>query len=409
MGSRKQTLIKKLSDGSDFQVQGREIKKNNLKLEFDISIKGNIKGMGLSYTITNLGTDKNPIAMKLYDSETKKPKYNQISFEKCKIPFMLLNPIGNAEENNVSIEFKDINHKAILGNYKGAISRLLVPDSIEVPLNFNNKARINCKLFAPPSFIGYLRSGVQISLSIGIDFTGSNVYYTEPNSLHYLNNGMNDYEKAISSCGDILSYYDKTQLFAVYGFGFNLKRDMANNLDCYPINNDKDNPKIHLINNVLNVYRQFIKQIILSGPTNFAPMINELNKTVKEDLKNGLILKYNILLILTDGKIDDFQNTIDALVEASFLPISVIIVGIGNGDFGNMNDLDADKYLLYYRSRRKVDRDLVQFVPFDKYKNDPPKLAEQVLEEIPRQLVEYYLHQNIYPEVEADEKDISYN
>ena len=108
-------------------------------------------------------------------------------------------------------------------------------------------------------------------------------------------------------------------------------------------------------------------------------------------------MNYTILMILTDGMIDDMEETIDALVEASFLPISVIIIGIGNGDFTKMNVLDADEYPLYDRSGRKADRDLVQFVPYNNFKNNPQKLAEQVLEEIPRQVVEYYQHKGIQP------------
>ena len=108
-------------------------------------------------------------------------------------------------------------------------------------------------------------------------------------------------------------------------------------------------------------------------------------------------MNYNILMILTDGLINDMDDTIDELVEASFLPISVIIIGIGNGDFGNMDILDADDDPLYDRNKRKADRDLVQFVPFFKYSNDGEKLAEQVLEEVPRQVIEYYQHNNIIP------------
>ena len=48
-------------------------------------------------------------------------------------------------------------------------------------------------------------------------------------------------------------------------------------------------------------------------------------------------------MILTDGKIDDHQETVDALVEGSFLPLSVIIIGIGdNPDFKDMEKLDGD-------------------------------------------------------------------
>ena len=102
-------------------------------------------------------------------------------------------------------------------------------------------------------------------------------------------------------------------------------------------------------------------------------------------------------MILTDGIIDDMNETIDSLVESSFLPISVIIICIGNADFSVMNKLDADDDPLYDKNERKADRDLVQFVPFINFQNDGQKLAEQVLEEVPRQIVEYYQHKKISP------------
>ena len=42
---------------------------------------------------------------------------------------------------------------------------------------------------------------MNINLTIGIDFTGSNGDYIDVRSLHYLNNDINDYERAIRSCG----------------------------------------------------------------------------------------------------------------------------------------------------------------------------------------------------------------
>ena len=49
-----------------------------------------------------------------------------------------------------------------------------------------------------------------------------------------------------------------------------------------------------------------------------------------------------ILFILTDGEIHDRQEVIDLLIECNFLPISVIIVGIGEGEFAIMHELDDD-------------------------------------------------------------------
>ena len=97
-------------------------------------------------------------------------------------------------------------------------------------------------------------------------------------------------------------------------------------------------------------------------------------------------------MILTDGIIEeeDFQPTIDAIVEASFLPLSIIIIGIGDEDFKKMEILDGDEVPLISSSGQKRIRDLVQFVSFSKFNNDEKALASEVLAEIPRQIVEYY-------------------
>jgi len=42
---------------------------------------------------------------------------------------------------------------------------------------------------------------------------------------------------------------------------------------------------------------------------------------------------YYVLLMLSDGVLSDFDDTIKAVVYASGLPMSIIIVGVGNADF----------------------------------------------------------------------------
>jgi len=48
------------------------------------------------------------------------------------------------------------------------------------------------------------------------------------------------------------------------------------------------------------------------------------------------------MLILTDGTITDYQKTVDQIVKASDLPISIIIIGVGGADFEAMENLDGD-------------------------------------------------------------------
>ena len=72
------------------------------------------------------------------------------------------------------------------------------------------------------------------------------------------------------------------------------------------------------------------------------------------------------------------------------MPLSIIIVGIGKEDFGEMNDLDADTAPLCDDHGEFSKRDIVQFVPFDTFKNDPVLLAKEVLREVPKQMTSYF-------------------
>ena len=237
---------------------------------------------------------------------------------------------------------------------------------------------------------------MQINLTVGIDFTGSNGDPTKPFSLHYLGTQNNSYEIAIQSCGNIVAYYDYDQLFPAYGFGgkFYMENKVSH---CYPLNMNPDNPQIQGIDGILATYRNVLNQTQLFGPTYFHYIIDKVISDVKKDVIAENKMNYNILMILTDGIIDDMDDTIDSLVEASFLPISVIIIGIGDADFSNMDILDADDEPLVDRNGRKSDRDLVQFVPFKKFSYNGQLLAQEVLEEIPRQVIEYYQHQKMPP------------
>jgi len=70
-------------------------------------------------------------------------------------------------------------------------------------------------------------------------------------------------------------------------------------------------------------------------------------------------------LILADGVINDLDATIDEVIKGSALPLSIIIVGVGEADFVQMEELDADNNPLYSSKLRKYSsRDIVQFVPF---------------------------------------------
>jgi hypothetical protein len=85
------------------------------------------------------------------------------------------------------------------------------------------------------------------------------------------------------------------------------------------------------------------------------------------------------------------EDTKDAIFEAAKLPMSIIIIGIGNTyEFESMRVLDGDNEPITNKQGVKISRDIVQFVCYDDYKNDPNALASQVLAEVPRQVETYY-------------------
>ena len=92
-------------------------------------------------------------------------------------------------------------------------------------------------------------------------------------------------------------------------------------------------------------------------------------------------------------------------MDASRLPLSLIIVGVGAADFDAMEELDGDVVRLSSNGRF-ADRDIVQFVPFRDFLNKQPSqsvsaarllLAREVLAEVPGQVVEYMKLKNIKP------------
>ena len=59
------------------------------------------------------------------------------------------------------------------------------------------------------------------------------------------------------------------------------------------------------------------------------PVINEVNSKIKKN-QNQNQLNYYILLIISDGEISDIIKTIDSIIESSKLPLSIIVIGIGD-------------------------------------------------------------------------------
>uniref|UniRef100_A0A665VV91 Copine III n=1 Tax=Echeneis naucrates TaxID=173247 RepID=A0A665VV91_ECHNA len=248
-----------------------------------------------------------------------------------------------------------------------------------------------CQVVKEYSFLDYIMGGCQINFTVAVDFTGSNGDPRSPQSLHYISpQGVNEYLSAIWSVGNVIQDYDSDKMFPAFGFGAQIPPTWQVSHE-FPLNFNPSNPFCAGIEGVVEAYRVCLPQVKLYGPTNFSPIINHVACFAQQALQQTSASQYFVLLIITDGVITDMDDTRNAIVKASRLPMSIIIIGVGGADFTAMEFLDGDDGRLRSQTGEAAMRDIVQFVPFRQFQNAPSQaLAQSVLAELPQQVSSFF-------------------
>ncbi|XP_052174409.1 E3 ubiquitin-protein ligase RGLG2-like [Diospyros lotus] len=183
------------------------------------------------------------------------------------------------------------------------------------------------------------------NLIVGIDFTKSNEWTGtrsfQRRSLHHIGDVTNPYEQAISIIGRTLSAFDEDNLIPCFGFGDASTHDLEV-FSFYP-----DERFCNGFEEVLRRYRELVPQLRLAGPTSFAPII-EMAITIVEQSRG----QYHVLVIIADGQVTRSvdtehgqlspheKKTVEAIVKASEYPLSIILVGVGDGPWDMMKEFD---------------------------------------------------------------------
>lgn len=295
-----------------------------------------------------------------------------------KLPLKLLEP-----EFEISFYNEDFTEKKIVvktDELKNGISEIINLPNIE-----NFKIKMTSEEVEKNSFIKLIKKGLNIDLSIAIDFTSSNGYPSEEDSLHKIKDGfINNYEKAIRENYKIISSYNKKDKYNIYGFGADINGRFE---ECFNLNGTED-PSIIGIENIISEYKKAVMNVGFSGGTYFAPVIKSISKKVKD--KMGENLNYHLLLIISDGEIEDIDETIDSIIESAELPLSFIIIGVGCSVNSDMKKLNGEDGKLISSNGETLTKDIVQYVHFNDYADDINKLTEAVLKYIPGQISSYY-------------------
>jgi len=228
------------------------------------------------------------------------------------------------------------------------------------------------------------------NITIAIDFSGSNGDPRNPNTLHYINKDpskKNDYEEAITAVASTLAIFDEDETYPVWGFGVKYGGKTQSCFQCGP------DSEVTGVDGILKAYRNVMKgPIVMSSPTDITGVINHAASTAKRALSTAIEnqrLAYTILLILTDGSVENVNEMMNCLGAASSAPLSIIIIGIGKADFGAMKFLDEFTV--------QDSRDICQFIEFETYRRNNSAFTRATLEEIPEQIVGFFLSENIPP------------
>ncbi|KAJ6929190.1 hypothetical protein NC652_013154 [Populus alba x Populus x berolinensis] len=212
------------------------------------------------------------------------------------------------------------------------------------------------------------------NLILGIDFTKSNEWTGRHSfhrkSLHAIGSTMNPYEQAISIIGRTLSPFDEDNLIPCFGFGD------ASTLDKHVFSFYPDNRPCNGLEEALTRYREIVPHLKLSGPTSFAPIIDAAIDIVE---KSGG--QYHVLVIIADGQVTRGPDippgrfspqehaTVNSIVAASKYPISIILVGVGDGPWDAMQQFDDNI------PQRAFDN--FQFVNFTKIMSDNTEASKK--------------------------------
>ena len=275
------------------------------------------------------------------------------------------------------------------------------PQSEKFIIKLEKKAEKN-RLF------DYIKSGIGLSCHISLDFT------KEDNRYLKFDNSENDidYGNIIENLKNIISNYIPNRLFHVYAiegmssYGQNSKKvfDIKMNLN----NLNKSCKKLY--DNIIEEYHNSVNEINPDNKVYFSPIINKVNEDIFDGNKFNY---YNTLFILTKDNIDknDIQKTYSSIIRSSYLPVSIVIIGVGKNNFDKMKKIFSSESIFSRPKRTKEFRNNLIFVPsYYQNLNNPQKITEWCLNKIEQQALNYYNLIKCKPEkIQSNDYDIIKN
>lgn len=292
---------------------------------------------------------------------------------------------------------EDVGSSDLIGTCMTTLSELLTPNKTLVLHGNSDGAdtgpvtgRIHIdKAFSCPTktLVDYMRTGVEFAMTVAIDFSLKNRQKNDSKSLHNLTSDSNSYLNALKCLAWFFRNFDSNGRYDIYGFGAKVGgSEYVSHF--FPIASNVPGPE-----GVEQSYRDILPSLEFASPCYMHKIIQQLilpyERRAVYTPPGPLV--YNILVILTQGDLDDFEDFKEQLVRASNLPFSVVIVGVGDTGFPQLTTADCDRSLMKSASGHFEERDFVQRVIYTNFRGDDRGFLHEAFAEIPRQLQEFMM------------------
>ena len=168
---------------------------------------------------------------------------------------------------------------------------------------------------------------------------------------------------------------------------------------------NEDNSPINTIEKVIQKFNSCLSEnkIIPEDKRNFSSLIKKITKTIYSLYE---LRYYNVSFILTRGALEnnDIQRTIDAMIESGYLPLTIFVIGIGkNDDFSQIKKVLGTNHKRTSLGMEKMKNNVLFASLVDDFSNDDEKLISWCIQELSKQIFEFYsliktTPENIYKE-----------
>ena len=246
------------------------------------------------------------------------------------------------------------------------------PNSEKIIINVD-KERLNNSFSNELTIFDIIKTGINLSCYISYNFPDKKKNY-------------NNFEILLKNFSNIILNYIHNHLLNIYGIDGELKT--INNFKNIFEFNDEIDSSINS-NIILDSYSIWENQ----NKSKNVKYLSKILDTVNTELNNkNQIECYNILFVLLKESIDinDIKDSLDIIIESSYLPLTILIIGDNENDFNELN-YEINSIPLFSSNGMKKMRNNVKFILLgNNNENSIENVIDISLKEIAKQMKNFY-------------------